>query len=137
MQLVKMRHAVTLTFARNSSALSTSHLLARMLHQRGKIRFVRANSIKSKASKATITLVVIEQPAFAEAEHQSETSCRYWLDALDLAQSPGEVQRGKNVFGLQIFIVSKYLVVGHSGTEQFKDRLNRITQPANGRFAMA
>ena len=61
----------------------------------------------------------------------------YWLNALDLAQSPGEIQRCQNVFSLQIFIVSEDLFVGHSGTEQLQNRLYRISKPANRGLAVA
>lgn len=63
-------------------------------------------------------------------------ACGQHFDAFDLAETRSIGQRSKKVFPLQVFVIGKYLLIGHSGAEEFQNRLDGIAQAANGRLAV-
>jgi hypothetical protein len=53
------------------------------------------------------------------------------------SQASSERQDGKQVLTIEVLVIGQDLVERHTRAEQVQQRLDRVTQPADTRFAVA
>lgn len=85
-------------------------------------------SMKSKVSKPCVI--------FEEVGYQQGISYQDRLNSFDLTEMRSKRQGRQDVFVFKVFVIGQNLLRSHSRTEQFKNHLHWITQPANRGLAV-